>query len=309
MTTTTPTPPHRRRFRPRYWATWVGVGFMWCLAQLPYRAQLGLGRWMGRLLRPFARERRHIADVNLRLCFPELDSRPRAALIRAHFESLGIGAFETAMSWWASAEQLRPLAHIEGLEHLHGALQRGKGVLLLSAHFTTLEIGGRLLSLTAPFHVLYREHKNPVFETVMHRARRKHFERAIPREDVRAMLHSLKANMPVWYAPDQNYGGEHSVYVPFFGVPAATITATSRLARISGAPVVPFFQRRLPGGRGYQLVLHPPLEDFPSGDRVQDAARINRLIESEIQKAPEQYLWVHRRFKTQPSGKNVLYRR
>ena len=182
-------------------------------------------------------------------------------------------------------------------------------MILLSAHFTSLEIGGRLLALRAPFHVLYREHKNPVFESVMRRARERHFEKAIPREDMRGLLRSLKENRAVWYAPDQNYGGEHSVYVPFFGVPAATITTTSRIARISGAAVVPFFPRRLGHGRGYRLILHPPLEDFPGEDPAADAARINRLIEAEIRKAPEQYLWVHRRFKTHPDGKNVLYRR
>lgn len=282
---------------------------MWCLAQLPYSAQVRLGRVLGLALAPFARERRHVARTNLRLCFPELDTAARRRLLREHFASLGVAVFEIALSWWAPARRLRRLAHIEGLEHLHAALARGHGVILLSAHFTTLEIGGRLLSLHAPFHVLYREHKNPAFESVMRRARERHFEKAIPREDMRALLRSLKANLPVWYAPDQNYGGEHSVYVPFFGVPAATITTTSRIARISGAAVVPFFQHRLPGGRGYRLVLYPALNQFPSGDPQADTLRINRLIEAEIRKSPEQYLWVHRRFKTHPDGKNALYRR
>lgn len=282
---------------------------MWSLAQLPYRVQMGLGRALGRVLAPFARERRRVARINLRLCFPELEPAVRRRLLRAHFASLGAAAFEIALSWWAPERRLHGLDRIEGLEHLHAALGRGRGVILLSAHFTSLEIGGRLLALHAPFHVLYREHKNPAFESVMRRARERHFEKAIPREDMRSLLRSLRSNLPVWYAPDQNYGGEHSVYVPFFGVPAATITTTSRIARISGAAVVPFFAHRLPGARGYRLVLYPALTDFPGDEPQADALRINRLIEDEIRKAPEQYLWVHRRFKTHPDGKNVLYRR
>lgn len=282
---------------------------MRALARLPVGAQLRLGRALGLALAPFARERRRIARINLRLCFPELDPAARRRLLRAHFASLGAGAFEIALSWWAPARRLRGRAEIEGLEHLQAALARGRGVILLSAHFTSLEIGGRLLALHAPFHVLYREHKNPAFESVMRRARARHFEKAIPREDMRGLLRSLKENRAVWYAPDQNYGGEHSVYVPFFGVPAATITTTSRIARISGAAVVPFFPRRLERGRGYRLTIYPALEDFPGEDPAADAARINRIIEAEILNAPEQYLWVHRRFKTHPDGKNVLYRR
>ena len=168
-------------------------------------------------------------------------------------------------------------------------------------------LGGRLLALRTPFHVLYRQHKNPLFEAVMQRARRRRFERAIPRDDTRALLASLRAGTAVWYAPDQNHAGSQSAFVPFFDIPASTLTATARLARLSGAPVVPFFQARLPGSEGYLLVLCPALEDFPGDDPLQAAARINRLIESVVREIPEQYLWVHRRFKTRPPGTPYPY--
>lgn len=292
---------------PRHWPTWLLLGLGWCLAQLPWPLQRRLGRGLGRLLYHLARRRRRIARINLKLCFPGKDALERDLLLRRHFRSLGMGVVETAMSWWTPAHRLAHRYQLEGLEHLQAALARGRGVILLSAHFTTLEIGGRLLAQRAPFHVLYRSHKNPVFERVMRRARERHFERAIAREDMRGFLRSLKQNMPVWYAPDQDYGREKSVFAPFFGVPAATITATSRLAAASGAAVVPFFPERRADGRGYVLRLYPALEGFPGESPEADAARINALIEERIRARPEQYLWVHRRFKTRPEGAAGVY--
>jgi KDO2-lipid IV(A) lauroyltransferase len=294
-------------YRPGYWPTWILLGFMWLVAQLPYPLQMAIGRTLGRVMILLGHRRRRIAETNLGLCFPELDEPERKALLRDHFRSLGMGMVETAMSWWTPTHRLKSLARIEGLEHLEAALAKGKGVILLSGHFTSLEIGGRLLALFAPFHVLYRRHKNPLFEATMKRARERNYEKAIPREDMRAMLRSLKQNMPVWYAADQDYGVEKSVFAPFFGIPAATITATSRLVRSSDAAVVPFFQRRLRDGSGYLLKLYPALEDFPGTRLEVDADRINTIIEEQIRTMPEQYLWVHRRFKTRPEGESSVY--
>lgn len=290
-----------------YWPTWLGLGLLWCLSRLPYAWQLGSGRLLGRLLRRFGRRREHIAAVNLALCFPEWPERERKAMIVQQFESIGIGVMEMAMSWWSPDNKLRPLTHMRGLEYLQAALQQGKGVILLSGHFTTLEIGGRLLAQQAPFHVMYREHKNAAFEAIMHAARVRNFKKAIPRGDLRGMLNSLKDNIPVWYAPDQDYGANQSIFVPFFGIPAASITATSRLARISGAPVVPFFQTRLPGTRGYRLTLYPALDNFPGESVEADTRRINAILEERIRTQPGQYLWVHRRFKTRPPGAPGVY--
>jgi KDO2-lipid IV(A) lauroyltransferase len=293
----------------RYWPTWLGLGLLWCLSRLPWAWQLGIGRRLGRLLRNFGRRREHIAAVNLTLCFPDMPAGERDRVITGLFDSIGIGSMEMAMSWWAPDRKLRPLADIQGLEHLQTALQQGKGAILLSGHFTTLEIGGRLLAQRVPFHVMYREHKNTAFEAVMHAARVRNFDKAIPRGDLRGMLNSLKDNIPVWYAPDQDYGADQSIFVPFFGIPAASITATSRLARISGAPVVPFFQARLPGTRGYRLTLYPALDNFPGASVEADTQRINTLLEDRIREQPEQYLWVHRRFKTRPPGEPGVYDR
>lgn len=269
--------------------------------------QSGTGKLIGQLAWHFARRRRLIAETNIQLCFPQLDTAQQSALLKANFLSLGQGVVETALCWWGRETQLRQQFVLTGEEHLCAALNKGKGVILLSAHFTTLELGGRLLAMQHPFHVLYRQHKNPLFEAVMQRARKRRFEKAIPRDDMRALLASLKSNHAVWYAPDQNHGGQQSVFAPFFGIEASTLTTTSRLAAISGAAVVPFFQTRLPNNTGYLLMLCPALTDFPGGDLQADTARINKLIEDAIREMPEQYLWVHRRFKTRPAGEDYPY--
>lgn len=292
---------------PRYWPTWLGLGFLWCVTRLPYAVQMWTGAGIGRLAYLFARQRRRIAATNLKLCFPDMSERQRDRLLRRNFVSLGRGIVETALCWWGRDSQLRRLLHITGIEHLQQALAGKRGVILLSAHFTTLEIGGRLLSLEAPFQVLYRTHKNTLFETVMRHSRERRFETAIPRNDTRTLIASLRAGKAVWYAPDQNHGGTHSIFVPFFGVPAATITSTSRIAAISGARVVPFFQTRLPNKRGYLLTLCPALDNFPGDDIRADTERINQVFEAVIREMPEQYLWVHRRFKSRPDGEVAPY--
>ncbi|HFD80525.1 MAG TPA: LpxL/LpxP family Kdo(2)-lipid IV(A) lauroyl/palmitoleoyl acyltransferase [Gammaproteobacteria bacterium] len=297
----------RAYLAPRFWPTWALFALLWPVTRLPFGWQMGIGSAIGALARRFARRRRHIAEVNIGLCFPELTPDQRRRLLRRHFDALGRGVVETALCWWGREAPLRKRTLVVGREHLQRALQDGRGVLLLSAHFTTLELGGRLLALDTPFHVLYRRHKNPLFERVMHNARTRRFEKAIPRDDVRALLGSLKDGRAVWYAPDQNHGGPQSAFVPFFGVQASTLTTTSRLARLSGAAVVPFFQMRLPRDEGYLLLLCPPLEDFPGADPRADSARINALLEDVIREMPEQYLWVHRRFKTRPPGEAAPY--
>jgi len=290
-----------RLLTPRYWPAWAGLGLLWLSARtLPYALALGAGRGLGRLAYVFARERRHIAEVNLRLCFPELSAPALQARLRAHFASLGIGLLMTGFAWWASDRKLKPLVEIEGVERLREALGRGRGVILLSAHFTDLEMTGRLLSLHHPFAVMYRRHENPVIERAFQGNRKRRFSAAIPRDDIRRLLRALRDKLPVWYAPDQSYRGPNSTLAPFFGVPAATNTGTARLARVSRAPVLLFTGRRLPGAQGYRLTISSPLEAFPSGDPQADAARINGLIEAAVRQAPEQYLWVHRRFKKRP---------
>jgi len=283
---------------PRYWPAWSGLLLLWLSAKLlPYGLALGFGRLLGRLGCRLIPRRRHIAQVNLQLCFPELSETERTRLVRRHFESLGTGLLMSGFAWWASDAKLRPLVRIEGLEHLRQAIAEGRGAILLSAHFTDLELTGRLLSLHHPFAVMYRRHENPVIEQAFSENRRHRFTTAIPRDDIRLMVRTLRNNHAVWYAPDQSFRGANSALVPFFGIPAATNTGTSRLAKVARAPVLLFVGYRLPGSGGYRLVIQPPLQDFPTDDPETDAARINGLIEQAVRQAPEQYLWIHRRFK------------
>ncbi len=283
---------------PAYWPIWLVVGFMRLAVYLPFRVQVALGRFIGRLIYRTAKRRRVITHINLDLCFPDLSPAERRRLAHEHFKALGIAVFEIALCWWGSDRKLRKLVRIEGLEHLDAALADGKGALLLSAHFTTLEIGGRLLSLFRPFHLMYRPNRTDLLEIIISGSRRKHFEKVIPRDDVRAMIRSLKDNHPVWYAPDQGYRGKNSAMLPFFNVPAPTNTATSRIAASTGSPVLPFMVERLPGAQGYVLRISPPLEDFPSDDIERDSTRVNAIIEADARRVPEQYLWCHNRFKT-----------
>ncbi len=286
---------------PRYWPAWSGMLLLRLVILLPFPWVMALGRTVGRVGLRFARQRRRIAETNLRLCFPEWDDARRQQVLKAHFEALGMGLFEIPIGWWAGPGRLQRLAHVEGLEHLQQALQAGRGAILLSAHFTSLELGGRLLSLYAPFHAMYRRHGNPVVEKIMAGSRTHRLEKAIPRDDVRGMIRSLKGNHAVWYAPDQNTQRKAAVFVNFFGQVAATNTATARLAKLTGAAVVPYHVVRREDGSGYDVVLEPALTGYPSGDLEADTQRVNDIIEGWVRKNPAQYLWIHRRFRTRPT--------
>ena len=296
---------------PRFWPLWLGLGLLWLIVQLPYRVLLVLGRGLGALMYRVAGSRRAIAGRNLELCFPQLNEIERERLLKDNFASTGIAFFEMAMSWWWSRARLARLAHIEGLEHLQQAQEEGQGVILMALHFTTLEIGAALLGQRQTIDGMYREHKNPLFDFVQRRGRERHNRdaTAIEREDIRAMLKVLRAGRAIWYAPDQDYGPKQSIFVPLFGISAATVTATTKFARLGKARVVPFTQERLADGRGYRLVIHPPLLDFPGESEEADCLRINQWIEQAVGQCPEQYLWAHRRFKTRPEGAPRLYRK
>ncbi len=275
---------------------------------LPFRWQLVAGEYTGRWLGKLARRRRRIAQTNLALCFPEMTPDQRAALLDAHFAALGMGLVEAAIAWWATEEPLRRLVRFNGAEHLQQAMAAGKGVILLTGHFTTLELGARFMTLLQPFHAMYRPHKNPLYESAQRRQREWRCQLPpLRHEDLRGLLRAFRQGHAVWYAPDQNHGLRNSLFVPFFGVPTCTITATSRLAALSGAAVVPYFPRRLAGNAGYEITILPALDHFPTDDPAADARRINELLEQQIRQMPEQYLWVHRRFKTRPPGSPGVY--
>jgi KDO2-lipid IV(A) lauroyltransferase len=286
-----------RLFAPRYWPTWAGLGLLRLLALLPFPALLASGRALGAVLRHLPLRFVRTARRNIELCFPELDERGREQLLDEHFKSLGMALMEVPLAWWITPKQLEKIVRIEGAEHLHAALARGNGVILLTAHFTSLELAGRTLLAIAPVKFLYRPTKNEVLAYALERFRTGYGGRPIPKDDIRAFISALRRNECVWYAPDQSYRKKGAEMVPLFGIPAATNTLTSRLARTTGAAVLPYFLQRLPGSRGYLATIHPPLENFPSESPVSDTARFNRMIEAQVRVAPEQYLWIHRRFK------------
>ena len=293
----------------RYWPTWLGFLCLRLMVFLPYTWLCRIGKIIGHLTMLFAKKRRKIAEINLSLCFPELLESDRKALIKAHFESLGVALFEIPMGWWGSDNALRGLAHVQGLKHLEDALKQGKGVILLSAHFTSMEIGARLLTLFLPFHVMYRSHKNPVMEKFIAKNRAKRCEKAIRRDDVRGLIRSLRDGKAIWYAPDQNTQRKQAVFVKFFGHLASTNSATARLTKLTGAAVVPFQTIRRAGGDGYDLILEPALDNYPVGNLKADTQQINDIIEGWVRENPEQYLWIHRRFRSRPStGDPPIYR-
>jgi KDO2-lipid IV(A) lauroyltransferase len=280
--------------------TWLALALLWLAARLPWPVQRALGRGLGALAFRLARSRRHAAAVNLELCFPAMPQRERDALLRATFRDFGIGLFEFARAWWGSIDPIRRGAHIEGLEHLRTLQAQGRGVLLVSGHFMTLEMCGRLLCDHVPLAGMYRRYRDPVMEWAVKRGRLRYAGAMFANEDLRPAMRHLKQGGFLWYAPDQDMRGKDTVFAPFFGVPAATITATHQFARLTGCAVVPFFHRR-EGGR-YVLRIAPPLEDFPSKDATDDSARVNAAIEAMVCEAPSQYLWIHRRFKRRPEG-------
>ena len=279
---------------------WLVMGAMWLGARLPWPLQRLLGRWIGRALQGLVPDRREAARTNLALCLPELDEAGREALLRHSFGDLGIGMFEFARAWWGSVAPLRRDVSIEGLDKLLALQAQGRGVLLISGHFMTLETCGRLLCDHVTLSGMYRRHRNAVFEWAVKRGRLRYARAMYTNDELRPVVRLLKRGGFLWYAPDQDMRGKDTVFAPFFGIPASTITATHQLARISGCAVVPFFHRR--EGDRYILRIAPPLEPFPTDDATADSARVNASIEAMVREAPTQYLWIHRRFKRQPDG-------
>jgi KDO2-lipid IV(A) lauroyltransferase len=302
-------PPFRwRLLAPTCWPTWFGIGLLWLIVQLPIPWVIASGEALGRGLGNVLRGRRRIVRINLRACFPEASEVQVERLVDAHFAALGAGVFEAGIAWFAADERLADRFEIEGREHLEAALADGRGFLLLTGHFTSLEIGARVLCTSArlPFHAMYRPYSNAVLDWCMHRWRETRSRLpALPRDDLRRLVRALREGRAIWYAPDQTLDEKLSVFAPFFGVQTLTLTATSRLAQMGRAAVLPYFPRR-EGGR-WIVRFMPMLDGFPTADAMADATRINDLIASGVRLAPAQYFWIHRRFKKRPPGEPKLY--
>lgn len=286
---------------PRWWPTWLLIGLVWLCSRLPLAAQWRLGGWIGELAYRTLSSRRHITAVNIALCFPELTPDEQRTLVRKSFRANGIGIMELGLAWFRDPVDFLEATQVHGLEHLEAALARGRGVLLLGGHYSTLDLGGSLVTQYIEADVMQRDHNNALMNAVMTRARERRYGTVLGSKDLRGLLKLLKRNHVVWYAADQDYGRKDIVFAPFFGTPAGSITATARIAERSGCQVIPFSHFRREGEVGYDIFFEPPLEPFPTGDDVADATRVNASVERALRRAPDQYLWMHRRFKTRPS--------
>lgn len=291
-----------RFWHPRYWGIWLGIAALRLLTLLPHRAQMTCGRLIGRLLLRILPKRREIARINLRLCFPDHNDAEIDALLRRNFESMGMNLFELALSWWLSDEDAAKLTTVEGSEHLEAAIATGKGVIILSGHFAATEIAGRALKPhLGEVALMYRPPRNLFVDQIIWRCRHRLATDLIRKGSLRQMIRLLKRGMPIWYAQDQAYDRKYSALVPFCDEPAMTNVALTPITRMTGAKVVPYFARRLPDNSGYHLKILPALDNFPTDDEVADTLRINRLLEEHIRLVPEQYYWIHRRFKNRPA--------
>lgn len=286
----------------------AAVALFWLLHFLPLPLLAALGRGLGRLLLTLGKRRRHIAATNLALCFPELDAAAREQRLRAHFEAIGRSLLERSLLWWSRPERLRQLVRVEGEEKIRALLDAGKPVIMLAPHFVGLDAGGVALAMRFDALSIYSTQKNPVFDALIFRGRKRFGDQKLlsRQEGALATIKAMRAGRPFYYLPDMDFGRRDSIFAPFFGVPAATITGLSRLARAAGATVLFTVTRMLPDG-GYVLEIGDPWPDFPTTDAEADTRRMNEAIEAIVRTMPEQYYWVHRRFKTRPEGEPSLY--
>ncbi len=283
------------------------MGVLRIICLLPHSLSMGIGSLLGRVAHALGGSRRAIVRRNIELCFPELTPAERDALAREHFLALGMSIIEMGLGRWSSDKSHMKLGRLEGIEHINSAMQAGKGVILLSAHFTTLEISGRILALQCPpFDAVYRKNRSEFLTELQRTGRERSAAETIDKRDIKKMVRSLRNGRIVWYAPDQSYDRKGSILIEFFGVPTMHTTATSVLARLGRAVTLPFFPRRLENG-SYEFQILPPLENFPSGDDAEDTRNYVRVLEAHIRSCPEQYLWIHRKFKNLPDSHPDLY--
>lgn len=276
------------------------------LAVLPRALLRMVASLVSVLMYHLAVSRKKVARRNIELCFPGLDRAEQEALLKKHFRELGWTVVELPLAWFANYRRLEKMCEIDGLEHIHSVRRAGKGVLLVAGHFTSLEMTGCLLGQVLEYDAMYRSHKNPLFDRVQRQSRLRFTRSLVARDDLRSSLRLLKQGHVLWYAPDQDYGPKNSIFIPFMGVPAATLTATSRMAAMTSCAVVYMKTLRLAPWK-YRIELSEPLEDFPGENIEKDTERLQAMLEANIREVPGQYLWVHRRFKTRPAGEASLY--
>ncbi len=294
-------------YHPRTLPSWIGLGLLWLLHWLPLPVLAAIGNGLGSLAAAIPAKRRRVAETNLRLCFPEQPEAVRTHWLRANFRASARAALEHGILWWGSAARVRRLVRVEHPERLLGDGQRP--VIWLAPHFVGLDMGGIRVSMEKTGVSMYVRALNPVMDRIMlHSRTRLSDSILVPRHDgIKPVIRALKAGYPFYYLPDQDQGRNESVFVPFFGIATATVSALPRLAKVANAQIVPVTTRQLPGGKGYVVTCHPVWDNYPSDDLEADVARMNRWIEDRVREMPEQYLWLHRRFKTRPPGEASPY--
>jgi KDO2-lipid IV(A) lauroyltransferase len=291
-------------------STRLALLLVWLLHLLPFRLLALVGHGLGLLLFMLPTERRRVVLTNLALCFPGMGERQRRRLARAHFAAFTRSVLDRGIAWWSSRARLMRVVQVEGWEHIAAA--NGRPVVLLAPHFVGLDIGAQRLAAEGRAVSMYSRQKNPVFDAFL-RAKRNRFGSVTlvsRQEGLRPVLRAMRAGLPLYYLPDMDFGARDSVFAPFFGVPAATLPALSRIVRLTGAVVVPCITEQLPSGAGYRVVLHPPWTDFPGpgeADDIAEARRMNSFIEGCVERMPAQYHWLHKRFKTRPPGEPPIY--
>ncbi|MDO8207636.1 MAG: lipid A biosynthesis acyltransferase [Gallionella sp.] len=284
-----------------------GVFILWLIHFLPFRVIVAIGNGVGALLYLVAADRRRVGAINVRLCFPDKSDQARRQLLRDHFKMFARSLIERSVLWWASAERISSLIRVEGVEHFDAI--KGLPAILLTPHFVGMDVGGQWIAQHTDTVCMYANQKN-IYLTELLLKKRARFRNQLlysRQQGLRPIIKGMRAGMPFIYPPDQDQGVKDGVFVPFFGVPAATMTSVSRIAQMTGAKVVPGITRVLPGGEGYVLTFYPAWENFPSGNDVADARRMNEFIEQRILEIPEQYFWLHKRFKTRPEGEERFY--
>lgn len=285
----------------------LAIFIFWLLHFLPLPVLAPVGKGLGMLLYLLGRERRRIARINLRLCFPALSEGEREALLRAHFRAFGQSLLDRGILWWSSRRRLDRVVRMEGEEHWEAV--RDRPVVWLAPHFVGLDMGGVRVAADTPGVSMYSRQKSPAIDALLLSARTRFSPSLLVsrQEGLKPVIKAMKRGLPFYYLPDMDFGPRDAEFVPFFGVPAATITALPRLVKLTGAAVVPVITRQLPGGQGYVARFYPAWENFPSGDAHADTLRMNRFIEDRVREMPEQYFWLHKRFKTRPEGERSVY--
>ncbi len=285
--------------------TRIGLFAMWLLHFLPLPVLALFGQMLGLLLYLLGRERRRVARINLRLCFPAMKDSARESLLRQHFRALGRSFLEHNLLWWSSKKRLKKLIRIEGMENWEAVSSRP--VIWFAPHFVGLDMGGVRLSCDYAGASVYSHQKNAKFdEMLLHGRSRFGNSTLLSRQDgLRPVIRALKKKLPLYYLPDMDFGIRDGSFVPFFGVKAATVNGLSRLASLTGAAVVPCVTRQL--SWGYTVKFYPAWDNYPSGDIEADTRRMNAFIEERVLEMPEQYYWLHKRFKTRPEGEKSFY--